>query len=49
MPSMPRIPGKAKRIAYDILGVPGPIKSKPTKQQRSIRKRLRREDTRLVR
>ena len=49
MPSMPRIPGKATRIAYDILGVPGPLKSRVTKKQKRVRKRLNQENTRLIR
>ncbi len=46
MPTMPRPKGKATKIAYDILGVPGPMqksKKKPVK----IEQRLTYEETRL--
>lgn len=49
MPAMPRIPGKPKKIAYKILGVPANIKDKKTVVSKKINKRLIYEDTRLVR
>lgn len=44
MPGMPRIPGKAKDIAYKILGVPDNMK-KPAKVNRKREKRLVFEET----
>lgn len=49
MPAMPRLPGKAKRIAFKILGTPPPMRSKRTKQQRKINARLVFEETSRVR
>lgn len=47
MPAMPRIKGKATKIAYAILGKPQNLKH--TKTDYKIDKRLEHEDTRLVR
>lgn len=49
MPSMPRIPGKAKKIAYRILGVPANIQSKKNNKQQKINRRLVFEETVRVR
>lgn len=49
MPVMPRLPGKGKKMAYKILGVPKNISFKPTKEQRKINKRLLFEETSRVR
>jgi len=50
MPIMPRVKGKAERIAYKILGIPANIRSKTkTVKNRKIKKRLNFEETRLVR
>ncbi len=46
---MPRIPGKGKKLAYKILGVPANIASKKTKVQKRINKRLLFEETSRVR
>ena len=48
MPVMPRIKGKAKKIADKILGVPANIRFK-TKNSGKLKERLESEDTRLVR
>ena len=47
--TMPRPYGKAKKIAYKILGVPANIAAKPTKKQKIIDKHLLYEDTSRVR
>ena len=50
MPMMPRVKGKAERIAYKILGIPANIRSdKKTVENRKIKERLNYEETRLVR
>lgn len=46
---MPRPNGKAKKIAYKILGVPPNIAYKRNKQQRKINNRLIYEETMRVR
>lgn len=45
MPAMPRIPGKGPKIAFKILGVPAPLASKKTKEQKEINRRLLFEET----
>ena len=45
MPAMPRIPGKATKIAYKILGVPANIAYKPSKKEKEINRRLIYEET----
>lgn len=49
MPSMPRPQGKAKKIAYKILGTPPNIAFKRDKRQKQINKRLIFEETTRVR
>jgi len=50
MPVMPRIKGKAERIAYEILGIPINMRNKRrTAKHSKIKKRLNFEETRLVR
>ena len=49
MPAMPRLPTKAKKIAYKIMGVPANISFKPNAYQRWINKRLVWEETIKVR
>lgn len=50
MPIMPRVKGKAQRIAYKILGVPSNMrKTKIAVRDSNIKKRLSFEETRLVR
>ncbi len=49
MPAMPRIPGKAKKIAYKILGVPPNISFKPSEEQQKLNRRLIFEETVRVR
>ena len=50
MPIMPRIKGKAEKIAYKILGIPANIRSETkTIKNRKIKERLNFEETRLVR
>lgn len=48
MPAMPRISGKAKKIAYNILGVPANMQ-KVSPKQKKIDKRLLFEETTRVR
>lgn len=46
MPAMPRFEGKAKKIAYSILGVPANmIEKKRTKAEKKIAQRLVFEET----
>jgi hypothetical protein len=40
MPSMLRIPGKARKIAYSLLGVPANIRSKKSKREKEINRQL---------
>jgi len=49
MPGMPRIPGRAKKIAYKILGVPPNIQSQRTPEQQKIKRWLIFEETVRVR
>jgi len=50
MPVMLRTKGKAKRIAYKILGVPANVRSNTEIAKNSkLKKRLYLEETRLVR
>ena len=49
MPTMIRIPGKAKKIAYKILGVPANIASKRDAVDKKINKRLIFEESTRVR
>ncbi len=49
MPGMPRISGKAKKIAYKILGTPANQEKKQPKRKRKIQKRLVFEETILSR
>lgn len=49
MPCMPRIPGKATKIAFKILGVPANLQSKRTPEQQRINQRLVFEETVRVR
>ena len=49
MPTMIRIPGKAKKIAYKILGVPANIASKRDAVDQKINKRLIFEESVRVR
>lgn len=49
MPGMPRIPGKGKKIAYNILGTPPNIAFKRTKRQEFINKILLQNETSRVR
>jgi hypothetical protein len=46
---MLRPSGKAKKIAFHILGVPANISFRPTKKERRIEKRLTFEETTRVR
>lgn len=48
MPGMPRIPGKGKKIAYAILGIPQNMK-KPSKKDKKVDTRLVFEETQRVR
>jgi hypothetical protein len=46
MPAMPRMKGKATKIAYKILGVPANLrKEQKSKEQKKIDKRLLFEET----
>jgi hypothetical protein len=49
MPSMIRIPGKPKKIAYAILGRPANMNEKRTPQESKVNKRLIWEETIKVR
>jgi len=49
MPAIPRISGKATKIAYKILGVPANMKFKRTPEQKRINQRLLFEETVRVR
>jgi hypothetical protein len=49
MPVMPRKHGKAKRIAYKILGVPPNISYKRSTEAKRVNKRLLFEETSRVR
>lgn len=49
MPSMPRPRGKAKKIAFNILGIPQNIKYRPNKKQRKIDQVLVFQETQRVR
>jgi hypothetical protein len=49
MPGIPRISGRATKIAYKILGVPANMKFKRTKEQKKINQRLLFEETVRVR
>lgn len=49
MALMPRPKTKATKIAYKILGVPGNIANKPSKEEMYINKYLWREETWRVR
>jgi hypothetical protein len=49
MPTMIRMPGKAKKIAYKILGVPANMEYKRDAIEKKINKRLIFEETTRVR
>ena len=49
MPMMPRVKGKATKIAYKILGVPNNIKFRKRPYSDQIARRLLFEDTSRVR
>jgi len=49
MPGMPRINKKTAEIAYKILGVPANLRTKPSKEENKINKRLTFEETSRVR
>lgn len=49
MPTMPRINGKPKEIAYKILGTPANIKSKRKPNNQKANERLVFEETQRVR
>ena len=49
MPATPRIKGAPTRIAFKILGVPGNMRSKRTKERELLDKRLTEEETVRVR
>jgi hypothetical protein len=49
MPTMPRIPGKGKKVAWKILGVPPNISFKPDQRQKKINQRLIFEESTRVR
>lgn len=48
MPVMPRVKGKAEKIAYKILGIPPNMRKDKTANNK-VNKRLLAENTRLVR
>ncbi len=46
---MPRVKGKATKIAFKIIGVPANYQSKPKKKEKEVDKRLVFEETTRVR
>lgn len=49
MPGMIRPKGKAKKIAFKILGKPANMQEKPDKKKRKVNQRLLYEETQRVR
>ncbi|HZW61474.1 MAG TPA: hypothetical protein VFF04_04585 [Candidatus Babeliales bacterium] len=49
MPGMPRIPGKGKKIAYKILGIPINMQTKRTRKEQKVNQRLIFEETQRAR
>lgn len=49
MPAMPRVPNRARKIAYKIMGVPANIAFKRSAQQKKLNQRLNYEETSRVR
>lgn len=49
MPVMPRSNGKARKIAYKILGIPINMRDERKTAKSKIKKKLYAEETRLVR
>jgi hypothetical protein len=49
MPSMPRIKGLGRKVAYKLLGVPANIAFKPSKVEKVVNRRLNFEETYRVR
>lgn len=49
MPAMPRPKDKARKIAFDILGVPANMRSKRNEVQLKVNRRLVFEETNKVR
>lgn len=49
MPAMPRVKGKATKIAYKILGKPANIAFKRDKKEKEVNRRLIFEETTRVR
>lgn len=49
MPAMPRPKGKAKKIAYDILGTPPNMQDKPNTRRKEINAKIEAENTQRVR
>jgi len=49
MPATPRLKGKATQVAFKILGIPGNMRSKRTKEREALDKRLTEEETVRVR
>jgi hypothetical protein len=49
MPAMPRIRGRAMKIAFEVLGTPSNYREKKTKLQKRIDERLMYENTQRVR
>lgn len=49
MPTMPRMKGKATKVAYKILGTPPNIKFKRNSAQKRVNRRLNFEETTRVR
>lgn len=49
MPSMIRMPGKGKKIAWKILGMPANIAFKPTEKQRKLNRALIFQETTRMR
>jgi len=45
MPAMPRVMGKATKVAYKIMGIPANIAHKRTKAEKKVNKQLLYEET----
>ena len=48
MPAMPRFSKKGTKIAFKILGVPGNMRSKPTKKEKDVNRQLVFQETSRV-
>ena len=49
MPAMPRIKGKAEKIAHKLLGIPANMRKYKVKSNPRVKERLNFEETRFIR